>query len=144
MVSGFDVAQTDHTPEHPHPWEPQARHAAIGDPASARAVWNAIIDLATDYVLTVSAEASHAWGTAYEFYAPRAGCIGIRPGRDLADMTATLARELAHHVTHEPTAYMSRDARSRRRIGGLRGLRRLRPGHDASLRAPRRDVVWRF
>jgi antirestriction protein ArdC len=112
VVSVFDVGQTDPIPGHPHPWQPPQRPAATGDAATARALWNAMTEHAAALGLTVSTRAAHAGGPAvYGAFAPSLHRIWVRPDRALADMAATLAHELAHAVTPESCAGMTRDQR---------------------------------
>ena len=112
VVKVFDVAQTDPVPGHANPWQPPQRHAATGDIATARAVWNAMLDVAADRDIEVTTDARYAPAAgAYGYYAHTLGRIWVRPDRALADMAVTLAHELAHAVTQEAVASLSREVR---------------------------------
>jgi antirestriction protein ArdC len=104
----FDVSQTDPIPGHPDPWQPPARHAAVGDIDVAAALWSALSAHATTLGLTVSTRDATSAAGIFGYYSPSARHIWVRPDRPLADMTATLAHELAHAVTAEATAGSNR------------------------------------
>lgn len=110
VVYVFDVAQTDPVPGHPHPWQPPDVLFAAGDDAHAAALWAALASHAGALGLTVSTSEADAPRSAHVhgYYQHSAQLVWVRPAA-LADMAATLAHEIAHAVTHDTAAGMTRD-----------------------------------
>jgi antirestriction protein ArdC len=110
VVYVFDVAQTDPVPGHPHPWQPPDVLPAAGDAAQAAALWDALAVHAGELGLAVSTSEADAPRSAqvHGYYQHSAQLVWVRPA-ELADMSATLAHEIAHAVTHETAAGMPRD-----------------------------------
>ena len=110
VVYVFDVTQTDPVPGYPHPWQPPVVLSAVGDETHAAALWGALADHAAALGLMLSTADDHAPRSSHihGYYQHSGQFVWIRPAA-LPDMAATLAHEIAHAVTHDTAAGMTRD-----------------------------------